>query len=103
MSVVKAAPRDARANHWRPDVDGATGITRRRYRGRLRRGHPTAASDDAVDVRLAIAELQAAHEMLVRCDDASDIEREQLKRTAFAKIALAGRAVDEVTLRRGVR
>ncbi len=102
MAVVKAAPRDARVTHWRPDVDTATGITRRRYRGQGRRGHTPAVVTDARDVLFAIGELRVAHVELVRCGDINDRrERDRQRRTAHEKVALANRMLDEL-LERGV-
>lgn len=82
---------------WRcdPGTDWA------RYRGRGRRGRQAPAVDDDLDLRLAIAELTEARVQLAA---AYRIEqpREQRPavRAALAKIALAGRLLDDLVLRR---
>lgn len=84
---------------WRIDARG-----RRNYRGCGARGRrertQMATKTDLQDLDVAIAELAAAREMLVDAEKLDPSARDEARRTALAKIGLAGRFLDEV-LRRG--
>lgn len=77
--------------------DSPTNHGRRRFRGG-KRGQPSWDATQAFDLRIAIAELTGAHEMILRGEHAemAPMERAENRRAAMAKVRLASRAIDDV-------
>jgi hypothetical protein len=97
--MTKAQRLAARMIPW----DGSpTNEGRTRLRGG-KKGAPSLLAQDLFDVRAAFREIESALAMLEAVnagDGASDIDRRERHREARGKIALAGRFVDEVVIRR---
>jgi hypothetical protein len=76
------------------------GNVRARYVGQPRRGSPSRLTTDDGDLRLAIRELESAHEMLAAAARETDPrERREQHRTALGKVLLAHRFVEEILSR----
>lgn len=103
--VTRRAPldRDAQSRHYDRDEPLAPGVHvvadgRRRYIGQSRRGKPSVATAHGMNLRLAIAELEACHELVVRAavNEMTPRERAEHRAVVAAKVALAVRLAEDV-------
>lgn len=70
---------------------------RKRLRGG-KRGCPSWDATQALDLRIAIAELTGAHEMILRGEhsELTPMQKAENRRAAMAKVRLAARALEDV-------
>lgn len=80
----------------------ADGKVRRRYHGKAQRGAPIAPVADGFELTIALDTLKRARDLLAKAATLPPgIERREAHKEAIAQVALAGRACDELVIRRG--